>query len=204
LNSFVRILTSWGPLGLFFLAVLDSAGVPIPAAVDALLVATAALNPSSAYLAAGLAIVGSSLGCMLLFYIGRRGGRVYLDRVAQSGRPAKFRTWFQTYGLITVFIPAFLPIPLPVKVFVLSAGALGVRPVRFLAVVLAARVPRYLALAWLGAELGDHTMVWIKDHLWHLLGFALLLALGLGLAVRTIARRKEKEMIDSLEAEGNV
>lgn len=202
MRAFVNLLTSWGPFGIFFLAILDSAGVPLPAAVDALLVATAAVNPSSAYLCAGLAVLGSTIGCMILFYIGRTGGKSYLDRVTQAGRPARFRAWFQTYGLITIFIPALLPIPLPVKVFVLSAGALGVPPLTFLGVVLVARIPRYLGLAWLGSELGDHTMGWLKDHLWHLFVFAVLLGVLLGFAVKVIARRKERVDSGSLEAEG--
>lgn len=198
MKAFVQLLTSWGPLGLFFLAILDSAGVPLPAAVDALLVATAAVNPASAYLAAGVAVVGSVIGCMILFLIGRKGGQTYLDRVTQTGRAAKFRAWFQTYGLITVFIPALLPIPLPVKVFVLSAGALGVRPLTLLGVVLAARVPRYFGLAWLGSELGDHTMSWLKAHLLHLFLFAILLGLLLGLAVKLIARKRSGGELNSV------
>ncbi|MBI4909822.1 MAG: VTT domain-containing protein [Acidobacteria bacterium] len=198
MKGFIQLLTSWGPFGVFFLAILDSAGVPLPAAVDALVVATAAINPASAYLAAALAVVGSAIGCMILFYIARKGGQAYLDRVTQSARAANFRIWFQTYGLITVFIPALLPIPLPVKAFVLSAGALGVRPLTFLGVVLAARIPRYFGLAWLGSVMGDHTMSWLKGHLPHLFVFAVLLGIVLGLAVKMIARRRSGGEFNSL------
>ncbi|MBI3209376.1 MAG: VTT domain-containing protein [Candidatus Solibacter usitatus] len=183
MKQFVTLLTSWGPAGVFLLAVLDSAGIPLPAAVDALVVATAAVHPASAYLSAAMAVAGSLVGCMCLFYVGRKGGQAYLDRVTQSGRNAKLRAWFQTYGLISVFIPALLPIPLPVKIFVLSSGALGVRPLTFLFVILAARIPRYFGLAWLGAQLGENTMGWLKSHIPHLFGVALGLLIVLSLLV---------------------
>ncbi|MCC6394040.1 MAG: VTT domain-containing protein, partial [Bryobacterales bacterium] len=143
MKKIVAVLTSWGPFGLFVLAILDSAGIPLPAAVDALVVATAAVNPASAYLDAAMAVFGSAIGSMVLFYIGRKGGEAYLDRITASRPTHRFREWFQTYGLITVFIPALLPIPMPLKVFVLSAGALGVKPLHYLLVILAARIPRY-------------------------------------------------------------
>ena len=184
MKQIASVLSSWGPLGIFLLAILDSAGVPLPAAVDALVVATAALHPSTAYIGALFAIAGSLIGCMFLYYVGRKGGRAYLDRATATSRTARFRAWFNTYGLITVFIPAFLPIPLPVKVAVLCSGALGVRLRTFLLVILAARVPRYFALAWLGLQLGDNAVPWLKAHVWHLTG----VALGLGVALTLVAR----------------
>lgn len=135
-----------------------------------------------------MAVLGSAIGSMVLFYIGRKGGQAYLDRVAAGGRAHRFREWFQTYGLITVFIPALLPIPMPLKVFVLSAGALGVKPLNYLLVVLAARIPRYFGLAYLGSQLGEHTMGWLKAHVWHLFVFAAALAAALALAVRLVSR----------------
>ena len=182
------MLASWGPAGLLVLAMLDSAGVPLPAAVDALLVTTAVMDPGTAFLGALAAILGSVAGSLFLFYLARKGGQAYLNRVTATGRAATFREWFQVYGLITVFIPALLPIPLPLKVFVICAGALGVSPVRYVAVVLAARIPRYLGLAWLGAHFGPETMPFIKSHVPHLLLSALLLALILGLVVRQLSR----------------
>lgn len=187
MKKIAAILTSWGAPGLFLLATLDSAGVPLPAAVDALLVATAIINPSAAYLSALFAVIGSALGSMFLFYLAQKGGQAYLNRVIATEGGAKFRVWFQTYGLITVFIPALLPIPLPLKMFVISAGAMGVSPVKYMAVVLAARIPRYFALAWLGARYGAETMPWIKSHVWHLLVFALCLGLTLGYAVKRVS-----------------
>ena len=73
----------------------------------------------------------------------------------RDAEPGKFQAWFRRYGLLTVFVPAVVPIvPLPLKVFVISAGALphAFRP--FLAVIFAARVIRYFGLAYLALQLG--------------------------------------------------
>ncbi len=43
-------------------------------------------------------------GNYILFAIARKGGRAYLDARTKAGRAAKFREWFQRYGLLTVFI----------------------------------------------------------------------------------------------------
>jgi len=192
MRSIAKTLVSWGLPGLFLLALMDSAGIPLPATVDALVVAVAAVNPALAYLSAAAAVVGSAAGCMILFYISRKGGQAYLDRSTEKLRAQRFRQWFLRYGLITVFIPALLPLPLPTKVFVISAGALGVRPLPFFLVVVAARIPRYFGLAWLGSQLGEHSMAWLKAHGWHLAGFAVALCALLALLAR-FADRSQKQ-----------
>ena len=169
MRQFVDSIVAWGPGGLVVLAALDSAGIPIPAAVDALLMLLAAKSPEQASLCAGLALIGSLAGSMFLFWIARRGGEVYLARHTVSARGIKMRLWFQHYGLLTVFMSAISPIPLPMKLFVISAGALGVRPLPFFVTVLSARVPRYAALAYLGAHLGQEGAgVYLKAHAWHI------------------------------------
>ena len=76
---------------------------------------------------------------MFLFFIARKGGEAYLHRHTLSAAARNLRAWFFEYGLLTVFVPAFVPvIPMPVKIFILSAGALGVSPLTF-TIVLAAR-----------------------------------------------------------------
>jgi len=173
------------------MAALDSAGIPLPAGVDALLIGIGIASPQAAMLAALLATLGSAGGSLLLFYIARAGGQAYLKRETASPRAQRFSAWFRQYGLVTVFIPALLPIPLPTKVFVISAGALGVAPLSFLLVVLAARIPRYFALAWLGAQLGEGALPWLRAHALHFAVFAALLFLGLFLLVKWKGRRRD-------------
>jgi membrane protein YqaA with SNARE-associated domain len=183
-KGFVATLLSWGPPGLFLLAVLDSAGLPVVGGVDFLLVAIAANHPEQAYLAAVCAIAGSLLGSSVLFGIARKGGEVLLARYIASRHGARMHAWFERYGLVTVFIPALSPLPLPMKIPVFCAGALEVRWAFFIGVVLSARAIRYFALAFLGLRYGQMTFSLLRTHLWAVV----LLALGLAAAALLVLR----------------
>lgn len=186
MRKLAALMQSWGPGGAFLLAFLDSAGVPFPVGVDALVVLTAATNPGMAYLTAGLSVLGSVLGSMLLFFISRKGGQLYLNRHVESEGAHRFRQWFEAYGLVTVFIPTLCPIPLPMKAFVICAGALGMGWLPFLLTVLAGRVPRYFALAALGRAFGPDLLTWVYQHKWQITAAALLLAAVMMLALKRL------------------
>jgi len=159
--------------------------------VDALVVVVAVLDHSQAYWAAMTATAGSIIGSLFLFLLARKGGEAYLARYTSSGRGARFRAWFIEYGLLTIFVPAFVPvIPMPMKIFILSAGALGVSPLKFVIVLAAARIPRYLFLAWLGTKLGKDTLPYLRHHIWEFVALAAVLFITLYLIVRWLHDRQ--------------
>ena len=169
MKGFKQILISWGPLGVFILAFVESIGIPNPGGTDALLLLIAIARPDAAILCAVLATAGSLLGSAVFYEIVRMGGDKFLLRYTLSGRGQRFRAWVQRYGMVTVFISALLPIPfLPLKVFCACACAMGVSRMRFMLVMAAARIPRYAGLAYLGAQLGENSRDWIKGHAWHM------------------------------------
>jgi uncharacterized membrane protein YdjX (TVP38/TMEM64 family) len=182
-RHFVDVLVAFGPLGILVLAIVDSM-VPVAAIFDALIAVVAAQRPSVGWWCAVCAVIGSTAGNYALFHTAQRGGRRYLERSAASPRARRFRSWFERYGLITVFIPALLPIPMPLKLFVISAGALGTRARWFVLVVILARTLRYFGLAWLGVNLGKDAAGFLKAHAWHFLEAAVLLFIVLYSAVR--------------------
>lgn len=198
MKQFVENLVAWGPGGLVVLAALDSAGIPIPAAVDALLMLLSARNPSQAFFCAALAVGGSIAGTMFLYWIARRGGEAYLARHTITPRGMKMRTWFQHYGLMTIFMSAISPVPMPMKLFVICAGALGVRPLPFLLTVLSARIPRYAALAYLGAHLGQEgATIYLKAHAWQI-GGILVAMFALFFAAIKIADARRSALLATL------
>ena len=155
-----------------------------------MVVLISAVHPSQGYFAAAMATAGSFAGNLLLFYIGRKGGEAYLERHTIHARGRRLRAWFIEYGLLTILVPGLVIVPLPLKVFVLSAGALGVTPIRFSMVLLIARLPRYFFLAWLGARLGKNTIPYLRQHAWEFGLFAVLLFVALYLAIRLLHRHK--------------
>jgi membrane protein DedA with SNARE-associated domain len=68
---------------------------------------------------------------------------------------------------------------MPMKIFVVCSGALGANPYAFIAVFMAARLPRYLGLAYLGAQMGDNAFAYLKAHRWDLVWFAVVLTVVL-------------------------
>jgi membrane protein DedA with SNARE-associated domain len=189
MHHFLDLLKELGPVGVLVLAMVESAGIPNPGGTDFLLLFITAAQPQNAVLTAALAVVGSLAGSMFFFEILRRGGEKFLTKHTASGRGLRFRAWFLRYGMITVFIPAFLPIPiLPFKAFAACAGAMGVTRKRFLLVLFAARLPRYGGLAYLGAKLGENSGAWLRSHGWYLLALAVVLAAAMSLLVRRASR----------------
>ncbi len=185
MKALVDTFLTWGPFGVLLLSLFDSAGLPVPGGVDALVIVLAAVKPETAYYNAGIAVIGSLIGNMVLFFIARKGGQAYLERHSSSPRGQSMRRWSNKYGLLTVFVPALLPIPLPLKIFVLSAGALGVRPLSFFAVIFFSRVPRYFGLAYLGVHFGLDAMTWLKVHVKQMLLLGLVI-LFLGWALMKV------------------
>ncbi|HUI76409.1 MAG TPA: VTT domain-containing protein, partial [Bryobacteraceae bacterium] len=174
LRNIANFLVAVGPWGLLLLAFLDSAGIPLPNGLDAYLIFLAVKDPAGAYRYAAISVAGSVIGNVALFLAARRGGRRFMERT-EPGRGERFRRWFERFGLVTIFVPALMPVPMPLKFFVISAGALRTRFVAFLVVILAARIPRYFGEAWLGIKLGQGSTAFLKQHLWHFIIAAIAL-----------------------------
>jgi membrane protein YqaA with SNARE-associated domain len=166
LRHLTDVLVAWGPAGILPLSVLDSAGVPVAGVFDALLILIAVERPSAAWWCAAMAVLGSTAGSTVLFWMAHRGGRRFMAGVAPGSRGARFREWFRRYGMVTIFVPALVPIPMPLKLFVISAGVLGTSMTEFLPVVLVARILRYFGEAWLGVRLGHESTAFLKTHAW--------------------------------------
>ena len=186
-------LIAYGPAGLLCLAALDSAGIPLIGGVDALLIAVSSRSAESAYLAAGFAIVGSLIGSSFLFFLARKGGEAFLKSHVAAGTGKRLHQWFQQYGLITVFVPALSPIPLPTKIPVFCAGALLVRYEYFAFVMILARTVRYFSLAYLAIHYGAQTFTFVKTHAWQL-GIAALVAALLAMSILRLFQKREETL----------
>jgi membrane protein DedA with SNARE-associated domain len=190
MRDLLNTLIEWGPSGMFIAALLDGAGVPVPGGVDALIIFLASQRPQDTLWLALVAVLGSVAGNLVLFSLARRGGQLYLEKKTHGQRTKRFRAWFDKYGLLTVFISALVPLPImPMKIFVLCAGALGSSPAAFLTTFLGARIPRYVGLAYLGRAMGNNAIEYLREHAVHLLVFAVLLFLVLYLLVKIMDRR---------------
>lgn len=177
LSRIAAALIAYGPWGVFLLGFFDSVGIPLPATMDALLLLVAVKAPHRAYFTALMAVLGSSGGSITLFLAVRHGRRLFLKGEPPPGKRQRFERWFDRYGMLTVFVPAVVPVlPLPLKVFVVSAGALKTPFGKLLTVILLARVIRYFGEAYLGIQLGADAQTFLARHIWLIVGLVLALA----------------------------
>jgi membrane protein YqaA with SNARE-associated domain len=193
LERITQFLVTLGPWALLLISFIDSAGIPLTVGLDVLVILLSVKQPNLAPLWVGLAVLGSSAGNMTLFYVARKGGRRLLKTEAPEGYRRRFRLWFNRYGLVTVFIPALIPIPMPMKFFVVCSGAMGVHTMYFLIVVLLARGLRYSGEAYLGVQMGEHSTRFLSQHRWDFALVAAALGIGLYLLVRLSERWRSVE-----------
>lgn len=155
----------FGAPGIFALALIDSGLIPIPQGVDILLFAEILHDPGAAWLSAGLATAGSLLGTIFLYFLSRKAGEVALRRHASPYRIEQFRETFEKYEALTLVLPTMVPLPLPMKVCVIAAGAFRVHFGRFVLAILFARVVRFFAIAALAYAFGEAAWAFLRQHL---------------------------------------
>jgi membrane protein YqaA with SNARE-associated domain len=183
LARITEFLVALGPWGILILSALDAA-IPVPNGIDALVIVLAVKQPQLAWLWTVTAVAGSSVGNLALFLASRKGGARLVKAETPEREQHRFRRWFNRYGLVTVFIPAFIPIPMPLKFFVICSGMLGVPRLHFFGTLLLARLLRYSGEAYLGVQMGEHSASYLTSHSRQLLAIATLLFLFLYLLIR--------------------
>jgi membrane protein YqaA with SNARE-associated domain len=188
------ILVAYGPWGILLLGVVDSVGIPLPAAMDVLLIGLAVESvkaPHHALFAALMAVIGSTAGNIALYSAARRGAG-WLKSEAPPGKRRRFREWFARYGMLTVFVPAVTPVPpLPLKVFVITAGALRTSRGKFLTVIVLARSIRFFGEVYVGLLLGKDAPGFLTRHGWTLGGLAIGAACAFYLVARWVENRRQ-------------
>lgn len=167
-SHFIHWLMRLGGVGLFALAVIDSSAVPsfLPGSTDLVLLLLAAYRSSSisspiAY--ASFAFAGSILGGYTAWAAGKKGGEAALGKLGQGRFVRRVQGWVKKNGMLSVWIAAVHPPPVPLTPFLLAAGALGLSRARFLISYAAGRAVRYGVIAWLGYRYGRYVLaLWQK------------------------------------------
>lgn len=90
-----------------------------------------------------LAALGSSLGGLVPFYVGRAGGELFLLRRIDRGRFEALRDRFEKQEFLAVLIPSMMPPPTTWKLFVFAAGIFEMRTLNFMLAVFIGRLIRF-------------------------------------------------------------
>lgn len=112
---------------------------------------------------AGMAMLGSVLGCVLLFYIAEKGGEALFHKHA-GDRAHAIHNWVVKNGFGGMLLAALLPPPTPFKVFVVAAGVFEVPVTSFTAAITLARAIRYFGIGYLAIRYGHDALPYLVQH----------------------------------------
>src|SRR5260221_10365200 len=157
------IVASAGGLGLFLIAFLDSSVLTFPVINDLLLIYLSIRNPARMPYYAVMATVGSVAGCLLIYYMARKGGEAMFHKQA-GARAETIRAWTKRNGFLSILVTALLPPPTPFKIFVIAAGAFEMPMQTFVLGLLAARAIRFFGEGFLAVRYGDQAGPFFVTH----------------------------------------
>jgi membrane protein YqaA with SNARE-associated domain len=152
-----------GP-GLALVAFLDSSFLPLPGIADVLLVVMVTRNPAGLLWYAASTVAGSVAGCLVLYYVGRKGGEALVRSRFDGAKTERTKAALQRHGVMAVLVPSMLPPPAPFKIFVLLAGVAEIRVSSFATAIAIGRGARYLALGILAVKYGERAEAYMREH----------------------------------------
>jgi membrane protein YqaA with SNARE-associated domain len=182
-----------GAPGLFLISFLDSSVLTFPVINDLLLIDLSIQRPARMALYASMAALGSVLGCVLLYFLARKGGEAFFRRKA-GARADTIRHWVERNGFGGMLMAAMLPPPTPFKFFVLAAGVFEVPLFSFASAITLARVFRYFGVGYLAVRYGSQALPYLREHKLLVAGVVVaLVAISYGLS-RVLLRAQELEV----------
>ncbi len=151
-NGFI---TSFGYLGLFVISIIGTATILFPFPVDAIIFASGGfLNPILSGIIAG---VGSAIGELTSYYMGRAGRKVVSIKRKKKKEFSKAEKLFHKYGFWA--IPIFAFTPLPMDIIGLVCGGIKYNVKKFFIGSLIGKIPRTLILT----IAGSYAIPWALD-----------------------------------------
>ena len=178
-----------GAPGLFLISFLDSSVLTFPVINDLLLIELSMQRPARMPLYAFLAALGSVLGCVLLYFIARKGGEAFFHRKAGKHAHA-IRHWVEQNGFVGMLIAALLPPPTPFKFFVFAAGVFEVPLFSYTLAITIARLTRYFFIGYLAIRFGEEAKTYVKQHWLQVTVFAIAVILISYVLSRLLLKRR--------------
>jgi membrane protein YqaA with SNARE-associated domain len=185
-----QYLLAYGPFGLFAIALLDSALIPMAGGPDAVMILLSTARPAWWPIYAAAATLGSVIGCVILYYISKRAGRRALARFSEQ-KQKRVKELIDRYDVLSVLVASLLPPPFPFKLFVITAGVFRLDVWRFALAIAAGRAFRYLLEGYLAARYGEHAKELLTRY-YSAVGLGLAALIVLFFLVRNWRRRKAR------------
>ncbi len=151
-----------GFLGAGTAALLDSSSIPVP--MDLFIAGWVWADRGHFWAYVLLASVGSSIGGLVPYWIGRAGGELFLLKRINRQRLDELRYRFERQEFLAVMIPSCMPPPTPWKLFVFAAGVFEMPVGAFVLSVFCGRMLRWLTLSLLVINLGPGVVNVVAHH----------------------------------------
>ena len=181
----VAAVMKLGALGLFLISAMDASTIAVP--MDPIVAAFVWENRARFWIYPLVAALGSAIGSLLPFLLGRAGGELFLLKRINRERYERMRDRFERQEFLALFIPAMLPPPTPFKLFVFAAGVFEMRLAPFFLATFGGRLVRFFVLAFLTMKYGPQVihrgLALIHKHHDVVWGLAGLVFVGVGVFV---------------------
>ena len=187
------VLLKAGLWGAGAAALLDTSSIPLP--MDLLVGGWVWNAPGKAFLFCLMASVGSAIGGLVPYGLGRAGGELFLLKRIDREKFERIRAKFERQEFLAMMIPSMLPPPTPWKAFVFAAGVFEMRAVPFMLSVFCGRMLRWGILSVLVIKLGPDAVTLVAHHAPAVAGGVFGLALA-GFGVWWLRRRKTANEVD--------
>lgn len=187
-TAMLVLLKPLGVWGIGGLAIIDSSSIPMP--IDALLIDYVVHDHRRFLVYCFMAAMGSAIGSLVPYYLGRAGGELFLLKRINRKRYEQLRDRFEKQEFMAILVPAMMPPPMPVKLFELAAGVFEMKPLWFFSAIFVGKFVRFLIWAAITILYGPrilHTITRaLHEHLGYVLGGAGVLV---GLVVVYVVRK---------------
>ena len=157
----VAILKPLGFWGAGAIAMLDSSTIPVP--MDLLISGYVWADRRHFWVYCLMAAVGSTIGGLLPFYLGRAGGELFLLKRVDRARFEQMRDRFERQEFFALFVPSMMPPPTPWKAFVFGAGVFEMKLRNFVVAVFLGRLVRFTAEGLLVLFYGPQIVTVVHD-----------------------------------------
>jgi membrane protein YqaA with SNARE-associated domain len=191
LKSIYTTLIGLGSAGILGIAFLDAAFIPMPGGPDLVVMALTHNNHSMMPVYVIAAVIGSTLGCLVPYWIGRKAGDAAL-RVFSEEKRARVAGLVNRYGLWSMLAGALLPPPFPFKMLLITAGVFRVKIWQFLGALAIGRTIRFTLEGLMAVRYGDQAATLFKEYYPAIgLGFAVVILVVL--IFNTLRNRRQRD-----------
>jgi len=159
--SVIAFLKSLGAWGVLIISFMDACAFGIP--MDPLVAGYVDANPHKSWLYCLAAAVGSAVGSLIPFGLGRAGGELFLLKRIDAARLQRIRDRFEKREFMALMIPAMLPPPTPFKLLVFSAGVFEMKVMPFLLAIIGGRLVRFAIVSTLTIFFGPQIVFQAKS-----------------------------------------